>query len=123
MEDYNIFDIPGIPKLESAYKEMMKDYKDAKKRIINSFLKKKSKFKKGDFIYNVLGVIKVEEITSSYSPKYNVESVHIIYKGYAYRRDKGRLLRTKERGYKEIHCYDSSNIKKIDLTKWKLEDE
>lgn len=59
------------------------------------FVKENAKFKKGDFIYNVTGIIKVEKIDYSVFR----DTIEIVYSGYRYRKCKGMLYRTK---YKKI---------------------
>lgn len=69
-----------------------------------------AKFKVGDFIYNVTGIIKVKEITYK-SNKFGTE---VYYKGYRYKKNKGILSRTKDKKLSELY---GESLKIVKYTK------
>lgn len=85
-----------------------------KQELQQDFVDSNAKFKVGDFIESVCGIIKVEEVT--YSTCFDIP--HILYRGYSYRKNKGRLIKTKQKTKKALNEYGS--IKKVDLEKWKI---
>ena len=53
------------------------------------------KFKIGDFIYNVIGIIKIEAISYNIFEKF--ETINIVYRGYRYKKVYDVLSRTKDK--------------------------
>ena len=110
----NYKDIPGIIELEEEYAELIKEYDLKKCKVVTKYVNKNTKFKKGDFVYCVLGVIKIENVKwSSF-----FEDIQISYEGPKYRRDKGKLIRTKSVPRDEF--IDYGNIIKLNISEWKI---
>lgn len=72
-----------------------------------NYIKDKSKFNVGDFIYNVTGIIKVDKITSERF----LNDIEIIYQGYRYRKIKGELVRTKSNSISSM--WESHDLKSL----------
>lgn len=77
-------------------------------KLKQEYVESNKKFKVGDFVGNVTGIIKVEYISyTDFS-----DDIEITYIGYRYRKEKGVLYRTKD---KKLHNFwESHNLVKID---------
>lgn len=93
---------------------LIEDFTKKKQELQQKYVDSNAKFKVGDFIENVCGIIKVEEI--DYTMSFDIP--HIVYKGTAFRKEKGKLIKTKQKTKKILNEY--GGLKKIDLKKWKL---
>jgi hypothetical protein len=71
--------------------EIDKEYYEKIDNLNKEYIKDNAKFKIGDFIYNVTGIIKVEYIGLGISGN----KPCIEYSGYKYRKEKGILYLTK----------------------------
>ena len=77
-------------------------------KLKQEYVESNKKFKVGDFVGNVTGIIKVEHI--SYTDFR--DDIEITYIGYRYRKENGVLYRTKN---KKLHNFwESHNLVKID---------
>lgn len=65
------------------------------------------KFNKGDFVYNVTGIIKVDKIGFEVFG----DNIEITYTGYRYKKVKGILHRTKDN--KVTTMWESNNLQLI----------
>lgn len=74
-----------------SIKQLDIEYIKNKNELLNKFVNDNAEFKIGDFIYNVTGIIKIEQIKGEL-----VHGVpHIKYLGYKYHNSKGKLIKTK----------------------------
>ena len=79
--------------------ELKADYNSKLKQLQDNYIKDNSPFKVGDYIYNITGMIKVDQIKLNY---YN--NLEFIYIGLKYKRIKGVVSRTKDKAlYKMIN--------------------
>ncbi len=61
-------------------------------KLRKEYVEANAEFKVGNYVYNVTGIIKIEQIEfSTHSNDY------IIYHGYKYKKVKGALIRTREK--------------------------
>jgi hypothetical protein len=97
----------NIDEYKSKVLDLEAKYNIALHKLNQSYVEENAEFKKGDFIYNVTGIIKVEKI--SYDIMFGVPEV--IYYGYRYKKHKGEILRTKDKKLSKLR----SNIKKINV--------
>ena len=89
----------SVAKLDEYYNAKIRDLRQ--KYIIDN-----AKFKVGDFVGNVTGIIKVEKIHSDLFRG----DINIIYSGYRYKKIKGSLYRTKDN---KISNLNEDNLKLI----------
>lgn len=107
-------EIPGLSNLEDEFIELTKKYAVNKHKLVTKHVNKEAKFKRGDFIYCVLGVIQVEKI--SWMKMF--DDVTITYEGPKYRRSKGELIRTKSTPRDVFN--DNGNLIKLNIKEWKI---
>ncbi len=88
--------------------DLKKELKDLKKELKEKYIKKNEKFKKGDIIQGITGIIKVEKIDLDIFEKY--KNINFIYTGTPFKKIKNKLLRTKQT-IKSITDYN--NLKRI----------
>ena len=69
------------------------------------YVNENKKFDIGDFVYNVTGIIKVERITYEMFS----DNIEITYIGHRYKKNKGKLSRTKEKNTSSM--WESDNLK------------
>lgn len=107
------YQIDHIETLGNLQLTLKLKYEAEKDRLDNTFkrhLIEVSPFKVGDFIYNILGIIKIEEIT----PVVNgFPEVYYRYGGKPYKRIKGVLSTTKA-AWKNLTHSDTRVVKKIE---------
>lgn len=96
--------------LNSEIKLLEENHRIRISLLQNNFARNNAKFKVGDFIGNVCGIIKVDKITGKIM-QYN-KSVHIIYHGLRYKKIHGVLSRTKDR--KSCEFWERHGLKIID---------
>lgn len=85
-----------------------KKYELALRLLNKKFVDENAEFKPGDFIFNVTGIIKVEKI--GYEVLLN-DAPQIVYHGYRYKKEKGTLVRTKDKKMSAL-CF---NLKLIQI--------
>lgn len=77
--------------------------------IYQKYVEENARFKIGDIIGNVIGILKVEKI--SYNVSEQFRNIEIVYQGRRYKKNKGVLSPTKNNAYHEITDYN--NVLKI----------
>jgi hypothetical protein len=77
-------------------------------KLKQEYVNSNKKYKVGDFVGNVTGIIKVQFI--SYTDF--MDNIEITYIGYSYRKEKGVLYRTNEK--KLYNFWESHNLVKIE---------
>ncbi|MEK6828893.1 MAG: hypothetical protein AABY15_02120 [Nanoarchaeota archaeon] len=73
--------------------EIEKDYELRLHKLRKKYVEDKAEFKKGNFIFNVTGIIKIERV----GYKMFFDTPEIVYYGYRYRKIGSSLLRTKNK--------------------------
>ncbi len=107
-----------VQKFESEYKSLMLELEILKTKKINKLkdeFSKKLPFKKGDVIYNVTGIIKIDNIDFKivYNGRGELLPVHVVFSGVKYKWIKdGFVSRTKNEQIVFLNSY--GNLKKID---------
>ena len=76
-------------------------------KLSQKYVEENAKFKPGQFIYNITGIIKIETI--GYSMFDNMPDIK--YYGYRYRKLHGKLIRTKNKKFD----YLRSNVSEVKL--------
>lgn len=91
--------------------ELDERYRVEKSELDHNYFKSvKKRFKVGDFIENVTGVIKVDGISYTICPiTYEIE---LTYIGLRYKKHKGTLTRTKDN--RKSYLRDYKQTKKVD---------
>lgn len=69
------------------------------------FVEQNRKYNIGDFVFNVTGIIKVDYIGYEMFR----EGIEIVYSGYRYKKNKGEIIRTKDRNISSL--WESNNLK------------
>jgi hypothetical protein len=92
----------------SHVRQINKEHSDKYQMIRKNYLSANAKFKEGDFIGCVLGIIKVETIQFVFNAN---EDPGIMYSGKKYRKLQGKLIPTKTNT--KGHMFDYSNPKLI----------
>jgi hypothetical protein len=82
-----------LTELYEKLNELKVEYKEAKHMLRMQYVKEHAMFKIGDFIGNVTGTIRVEEIGYEYNKRF--QTFIITYKGKRYWRTNGELKLTK----------------------------
>lgn len=110
-----------IKNLEEEYDSLMVELELMKNKKVTELKNKfyqKLPFKKGDIIYNVTGIIKIESIffKIDYNGRGDRLPIHATYKGTKYKWVKdGLITPTKNKDKGELHSYGV--LKKIDNSK------
>lgn len=89
--------------LVAQYHEKIKNLKDRYKDA-------NAKFKVGDFVGNVTGIIKVDKVSAIGGTK---RPPSIVYKGKAYKRRGGLLFRTQSNRVREMHEEDLKLVPEV----------
>lgn len=79
--------------------------------VYQRYVEENARFKIGDIVGNVIGMLKVEEITYKVHEKF--QSIEIVYKGRRYKKNKGVLSPTKTNPSHEITDYNNNSLKLI----------
>lgn len=103
-----------LKEFREELEKLSDEYSRKKQELQQKYVESNTMFKVGDFIENVCGIIKVDEV--GYSTCFDIPRV--VYRGNSYRKEKGRLIKTKQKAKKALNEY--GNIKKVDLEKWKI---
>lgn len=93
-------------KLKKEESRLLEEFESAVHNIRLKFVKENAEFKVGDFIRNVTGIIKVDEIA------YEVfmDTIEIVYKGLRYWPYNGELKRTKDKKISSL-TYELTKVK------------
>ena len=112
----------SIEKFEDDYKSLMLELERLKTKEINKLKDKffkKLPFKKGDIIYNVTGIIKIDSVDFKigYNGRGELLPIHAVFSGVKYKWIKGGFVtptKNKQRGslnsYGDLKKIDESNI-------------
>jgi hypothetical protein len=79
--------------------------------IYQRYVEENARFKIGDIVGNIIGILKVEKII--YRVHERFKSIEIAYKGRRYKKNKGVLSPTKNNPKHEITDYDNKSLKLI----------
>ncbi|MFA5366688.1 MAG: hypothetical protein WC333_02290 [Dehalococcoidia bacterium] len=99
---------------EEKIRQIKADYAEKIEIAKRQYIDDNAKFKKGDFVGNVTGIIKVEEI---YCINY-CSKLQIVYKGIKYHKTKGFLIKNKDSitvDYLESHVKKIVGTKKLQI--------
>jgi hypothetical protein len=110
-----------IEKFEDEYNSLMLELEMLKNKKITKLKDKFVKilpFQKGDIVYNVTGIIKIDSIDFEigYNGRGELLPIHATFSGIKYKWYKGGFVRptkSKQRG----NLYSYGNLKKIDKNK------
>jgi len=110
-----------IEKFEEGYNSLIVELELLKNKKITELKDKFSKklpFKKGDIVYNVTGIIKIDciDFKTGYNGRNELLPIHATFSGIKYKWLKGGFVtptKIKQKG--ELHSY--GDLKKIDKNK------
>jgi len=111
----------AIGKLEDEYNSLMLELEILKAKKINNLKDKFVKelpFKKGDIVYNVTGIIKIDNIDFEigYNGRGELLPIHATFSGVKHKWLKGGFITPTKR--KQIgNLYSYGNLKKVDKSK------
>jgi len=83
----------NIEEYRKIKKEITEECNLKTHNLRTEYVEKNKKFNIGDFVFNVTGIIKVEKVSYEMS----FDGIEIVYSGYRYKKNKGELLRTKDK--------------------------
>lgn len=110
-----------LEKFEDEYNSLMLKLEISKTKKINKLKDKffkKLPFKKGDIVYNVTGIIKIDSIDFKigYNGRGELLPIHATFSGVKYKWIKdGFVTPTKNKQRGDLHFY--GNLKRIDKSK------
>jgi len=74
------------------YKELKADFELEKYKLRKKYTSEMARFKVGDFVGNVTGIIKIDNVTCDV---HKDGTLSVVYTGLRYKKIKGKLERTK----------------------------
>lgn len=82
----------NIAEYKKLENEINEEYKLKLHKLRNDYVDKNKKYNIGDYVFNVTGIIKVENV--SYKISFN--NIEVVYSGHRYKKWNGVLSRTND---------------------------